>query len=76
MLRPRQERLPPTGWAPVHRVADMAAAVGQAAWLARPGWTVLLAPACSSLDMYRDYAARGTAFSDAVHALDDSGSDA
>jgi len=60
----------------VHRVADMAAAVGQAAALARPGWTVLLAPACSSLDMFRDYAARGTAFSDAVRALDGSGSDA
>jgi len=54
---------------PVHRVADMAAAVSTAAALARPGWTVLLAPACSSLDMYRDYAARGAAFSDAVLAL-------
>jgi UDP-N-acetylmuramoylalanine--D-glutamate ligase len=54
---------------PVHRVADMPAAVAQAAALARPGWTVLLAPACSSLDMFRDYAARGTAFSNAVAAL-------
>ncbi len=55
---------------PVYRVADMPAAVSQAAALARPGWTVLLAPACSSLDMFRDYAARGAAFSAAVAALD------
>ncbi|MEZ5566275.1 MAG: UDP-N-acetylmuramoyl-L-alanine--D-glutamate ligase [Gammaproteobacteria bacterium] len=54
---------------PVHRVADMPSAVHLAAQLARPGWTVLLAPACSSLDMYTDYSARGRAFSDAVLAL-------
>jgi UDP-N-acetylmuramoylalanine--D-glutamate ligase len=30
---------------------------------------VLLAPACSSLDMFHDYAARGAAFSAAVAAL-------
>ena len=57
------------GVCPVHRVADMPAAVSQAAALANPGWTVLLAPACSSLDMFRDYAARGMAFSAAVAAL-------
>jgi UDP-N-acetylmuramoylalanine--D-glutamate ligase len=54
---------------PVHFVADMGEAVSTAAALAQPGWTVLLAPACSSLDMYRDYAARGAAFSTAVLAL-------
>src|SRR5690606_14798738 len=32
------------------------------------GATVLLAPACSSLDMFRDYAARGDAFAGAVLA--------
>ena len=53
----------------VHRVADMPQAVAAAAALARPGWTVLLAPACSSLDMFQDYAARGMAFSAAVLAL-------
>ena len=57
------------GVCPVHLVADIQQAVSKAASLARPGWTVLLAPACSSLDMYRDYAARGTAFALAVRSL-------
>jgi UDP-N-acetylmuramoylalanine--D-glutamate ligase len=35
----------------------------------RPGGTVLLAPACSSFDMFRDYADRGRQFKDAVAAL-------
>jgi UDP-N-acetylmuramoylalanine--D-glutamate ligase len=56
------------GVCPVQRVADMPAAVRAAAGLAQPGWTVLLAPACSSLDMYSDYGARGAAFSTAVLA--------
>jgi UDP-N-acetylmuramoylalanine--D-glutamate ligase len=54
----------------VERVPDMPAAVRAAAGAARPGSTVLLAPACSSLDMFRDYGARGDAFRDAVLALD------
>jgi UDP-N-acetylmuramoylalanine--D-glutamate ligase len=36
---------------------------------AAPDGTVLLAPACSSFDMFRDYADRGRAFKDAVAGM-------
>jgi UDP-N-acetylmuramoylalanine--D-glutamate ligase len=44
-------------------------AVSHAAALARPGDTVLLAPACSSFDMFRSYAERGDRFQRAVETL-------
>ena len=47
----------------------MAQVVHGAAGLARPGDTVLLAPAAASLDMYRNYGARGDAFAAAVREL-------
>jgi UDP-N-acetylmuramoylalanine--D-glutamate ligase len=43
--------------------------VAQAARMARPGDTVLLAPAAQSFDMFRDYPARGDAFAAAVERL-------
>ena len=53
----------------VERAATLEAAVRAAAAAARPGETVLLSPACSSLDMFRDYAHRGEVFAAAVRAL-------
>jgi UDP-N-acetylmuramoylalanine--D-glutamate ligase len=46
--------------------------VAEAAKLAAPGDTVLLAPAAQSFDMFRDYPARGDAFAAAVGRLADS----
>jgi UDP-N-acetylmuramoylalanine--D-glutamate ligase len=43
--------------------------VRTAAVFARPGDTVVLAPAAASYDMFSGYAARGAAFADAVAAL-------
>ena len=54
---------------PVYFAQDMDDAVAQAAFYAESDDTVLLAPACASLDQYDNYAARGDAFCRAAKAL-------
>jgi UDP-N-acetylmuramoylalanine--D-glutamate ligase len=50
----------------VHHATSLDEAVDIAARLAHPGDTVLLSPACASLDMFRDYTHRGSVFMAAV----------
>jgi UDP-N-acetylmuramoylalanine--D-glutamate ligase len=54
---------------PVRDAGSMADAVRQAASAAAPGGVVVLAPGCSSFDMFENYAARGRAFKDEVGKL-------
>jgi UDP-N-acetylmuramoylalanine--D-glutamate ligase len=54
-------------------LGSMAEAVAQAQRIAVPGDTVLLSPACASLDMFRDYGHRGDVFAAAVRALSGGG---
>jgi UDP-N-acetylmuramoylalanine--D-glutamate ligase len=51
---------------PVHHAASMPDAVSRSFAAAPPGGIVLLAPGCSSFDMFRDYIDRGNAFKAAV----------
>lgn len=54
---------------PVHFADTMGAAVSMAAQCAESDDTVLLAPACASLDQYNNYMERGDSFCAAVEAL-------
>jgi UDP-N-acetylmuramoylalanine--D-glutamate ligase len=58
------------GRIPVRRAASMQQAVRLAASLARAGDAVLLSPACSSFDMFRDFKERGDEFIRAVRVLE------
>ena len=57
------------GAVPVHEASSLESAVEQAFALAMPAGVVLLAPACASFDMFRDYAERGRRFKEAVRRL-------
>jgi UDP-N-acetylmuramoylalanine--D-glutamate ligase len=57
------------GALPVERAPTLDAAVEAAQRLAQPGDAVVLSPACSSFDMFRDYAHRAEVFRAAVHQL-------
>jgi UDP-N-acetylmuramoylalanine--D-glutamate ligase len=56
---------------PVHDAADMTGAVRTAFASASPGGVVVLAPACASFDMFRDYAERGRMFKQEVGRLEE-----
>jgi UDP-N-acetylmuramoylalanine--D-glutamate ligase len=53
----------------VHEAGSFEEAVATAFELAKPAGVVLLAPACASFDMFRDYAERGRRFKEEVARL-------
>ena len=55
----------------LHEAVDMSAAVRMRVRVGAPGRTVVLAPACASFDMFRDYAERGRVFKQEVRKLQD-----
>ncbi len=57
------------GYGNVHLASSMQYALQQAKLLAQEGDTVLLAPACASFDMFRDFEDRGDQFKAAVRDL-------
>jgi UDP-N-acetylmuramoylalanine--D-glutamate ligase len=58
------------GTVEVARAGSMDEAVALSAKLAQPGDAVLLSPACSSFDMFKDYKDRGDSFARAVRDLE------
>ncbi len=57
------------GQAELVQAGDLSTAVYEAFAHARPGDTVLLAPACSSFDQFKDYEERGRVFKELVKGL-------
>ncbi len=57
------------GVCPTEQAPDLPSAVRAARAAAQAGDTVLLSPACASLDMFRDYTHRGDEFAAAVRSL-------
>ena len=58
------------GVVPVERAGTLAHAVERASERARPGDTVLLAPACASFDQFENYEHRGRVFKQLVRELE------
>lgn len=58
-----------TGRVPVVRGGGFTDVLGQARALTQPGDAVLLSPACSSYDMFKNYEDRGQQFRSAVEAM-------
>ena len=54
---------------PVEEAESLAGAIARAYAMAKPSGVVLLAPACASFDMFRDYAERGRMFKEEVRKL-------
>ncbi len=61
------------GVVPVHVASTLDEAVNESLRLAKKGDAVLLSPACSSFDMFRDYKHRGDEFVRVVRALSGAG---
>lgn len=62
-----------SGSVPCERAGDLAKAVARAAEIAEPGDSVLLAPACSSFDQFKNFADRGQQFVAAVRRIENPG---
>ena len=61
------------GHCELEQASDMEDAVNGAYGRAKPGDTVLLAPACASFDMFKNYQDRGEVFRSCVNALEPRG---
>jgi UDP-N-acetylmuramoylalanine--D-glutamate ligase len=57
--------------APLMQCGTLAQAVEEAHRSAKPGDTVLLAPACASFDQFDSFEHRGRVFKDLVHGLEE-----